>query len=258
MTTVHPLQRQPVMRAIERAVSAHRSRPWTARGCTDLDDRASHPCGLLHGDISVFAKAGTGPHAGGRLTAELRGLRLLRDRTPVATPAPVGDGVVGPLHQDNRPVPGNRWADFYAERRLRPRLRSAVDSGHLPPDLARGVDRLIARLPRLCGREPRPSLLHGDAQQNNVLTTATGAVLIDVAPHFGHPELDLALLDYFAPVPGAVFDAYREVAPIDPGFGARRELWRLAGYLAVVTVDGTSEFGRPFLGRVADAVAAYR
>ncbi|MFI5890987.1 fructosamine kinase family protein [Actinoplanes sp. NPDC051513] len=67
----------------------------------------------------------------------------------------------------------------------------------------------------------------------------------------------LALLDYFAPVPPIVFDAYREVTPIDATFGDRRELWRLFGYLAVVTVDGDSPFGRPFIGRIAAAVERY-
>nr|CEL13923.1 Ribulosamine/erythrulosamine 3-kinase potentially involved in protein deglycation [Kibdelosporangium sp. MJ126-NF4]CTQ88290.1 Ribulosamine/erythrulosamine 3-kinase potentially involved in protein deglycation [Kibdelosporangium sp. MJ126-NF4] len=168
------------------------------------------------------------------------------------------NGFFGPLRQDNRPVDSNRWADFYAERRLIPRLRSAVDSGHLPTDLAAGVEQLIDRLPALCGPEPRPSLLHGDAQQNNFLTTATDAVLLDASPYFGHPEIDLALVDYFAPVPHDVFAAYGDVTPIDPEFRRRRELWRLFGYLAVITVDGSSAFGRPFLDRIADAITRYR
>jgi fructosamine-3-kinase len=79
-----------------------------------------------------------------------------------------------------------------------------------------------------------------------------------VAPFFGHPEVDLALLDYFGCVPDEVFDAYRDVTPIDQGFWQRRELWRMFAYLAVVTVDGASAFGRPFLNRIADAISLYR
>jgi len=133
-----------------------------------------------------------------------------------------------------------------------------VDSGHLPPPLAAGVERVAGRMLLLAGPEPRPTLLHGDAQQNNFLTDGSGAVLLDACPYFGHPEVDLALLDYFEPVPGEVFDAYREVAPIDPGFWDRRELWRLFGYLAVIAVAGLTDFGRPYLGRIADAVARFR
>jgi fructosamine-3-kinase len=58
--------------------------------------------------------------------------------------------------------------------------------------------------------------------------------------------------------PRDVFYAYRDITPIDPGFRQRRELWRLFGYLAVVAVDGANPFGRPFLGRLAAAVARYR
>jgi fructosamine-3-kinase len=161
------------------------------------------------------------------------------------------NGYFGPLPQDNRPLPD--WPAFYAERRLAPYLRLAVDSGNLPRAVARQVERLIARLPDLCGPDPVPTLLHGDAQQNNFISTAAGAVVIDPAVYYGHPEVDLALVDYFEAVPEALFDGYREVRPIDPGFGERRDLWRLAGYLGCVAVDG----GPAYLHRLASAVRTY-
>jgi fructosamine-3-kinase len=167
-------------------------------------------------------------------------------------------GFFGPLPQDNRPVPENRWADFFRERRLLPLLRTATDSGHLPPALAATVEEIAVRLPELAGPEPRPSLLHGDAQQNNFVSTAVGAVVIDAAPYFGHPEADLALVDYFQPVPDDVLAAYREVLPVDPGFAGRRELWRLPAYLAVVAVAGDTSFGRRYLDHLAAAVRLYR
>jgi fructosamine-3-kinase len=83
-------------------------------------------------------------------------------------------------------------------------------------------------------------------------------VLIDRAPYFGHPEIDLAMLDYFQPVPAAVFDAYREVIAIDAGFAERRDLWWLAGYLAMVAVDGATPLGRRILIRLTDVVWRYR
>ncbi len=312
MTAGHPLLAEAVVAAVERAASAHRGRRWSSSAFTDLDDLASHPCGVLHGEpFSVFAKLGAGPAAAVQFRAERQGLSLLRDLAPVATPTPVAAGVIGvpagslllfealperpprartgadwkaighalaalhgvhqekfglaqlngffgPLPQDNRPVPSNRWADFYAERRLAPYLRSAVDSGRLPPGLAAGVEQIMRRLPSLGGPEPRPSLLHGDAQQHNFVSSPGGAVVIDAAPYFGHPEIDLALIDYFHPVPGELFDAYREVAPADGGFAGRRELWRIFAYLAVLTVDGQASVRREYLARLGDAVRAYQ
>jgi len=167
-------------------------------------------------------------------------------------------GFFGPLPQDNRPVPANRWGAFFAERRLLPLLRTAADSGHLPPALTAGVEQIAARLPALAGPEPRPSLLHGDAQQNNFVSTAAGAFVIDAAPYFGHPEADLALVGYFQPVPDDVLAAYQEILPVDPDFAGRRELWRLPAYLAVIAVAGGTSSGRTYLDRLAAAIKRYR
>jgi fructosamine-3-kinase len=166
------------------------------------------------------------------------------------------DGFFGPLPQDNRPT-GTTWAEFYGERRLRPRLRDAVDSGALPHSVAEGVDAVLARLPALSGPDPRPTLLHGDAQQNNFVSTDAGAFLIDPAPYFGHPEADLALIDYFEPVPVAFFDGYRDRGVIDADFPGRRELWRLHAYLAGVVAEGLSPFGIRLVERIDQALRSY-
>ena len=109
----------------------------------------------------------------------------------------------GPLYQDNRPM--STWAAFYAERRLWPRLIGAIDSGHLSTAAIRQIEKLISRLPDLCGPETAPCLLHGDAQQNNFISTEAGVVVIDPAVYFGHPEMDLAAIDMFQPARQDVF-----------------------------------------------------
>ena len=296
----HPLRDPAILAAVEAAASGHLGRPWRSRGFTSLDDRSSHPCGILHGEgLSVFAKLSTVRE---QLAAEQDGLAFLRQHAGIPTPASVGPGVVdvpggslllsealperlpatrqapdwrsighvlaavhqvhapqfglgqdnffGPLRQDNRPAA--TWAEFYRERRLLPLLDAAISSGHLPAGLAIGLHRIAERLPDLCGPEPRPALLHGDAQQHNFISTAIGAVVIDACPYFGHPEIDLAQLGFFLPVPADVFAAYAETAPIDPGFESRRELWRLATYLAVITVAP----GR-YLARLAAVIRQY-
>ena len=78
VTVTHPLLGPAVRAQIERAASAHRGRRWVAQGFTSLDDRASHPCGILHGaPFSVFAKLGPSAAAREEFTAELAGLRLI-------------------------------------------------------------------------------------------------------------------------------------------------------------------------------------
>lgn len=167
------------------------------------------------------------------------------------------NGYFGQLPQDNTPVPGGTWADFYRERRVLPSLATAVAAGSVDEVTARRVERLLARLDDLAGPEPQPSLLHGDAQHHNFVSTAAGAVVIDPSPYFGHPEFDLALLDYFTPVPDATFNAYAEVQPIAAGFPERRELWRLFAYLGVLTVDAGGHFGRSFIPKFTAALDRY-
>ena len=96
-----------------------------------------------------------------------------------------------------------------------------------------------------------PTLLHGDAQQNNFLSTAAGAVVIDAAPYFGHPEVDLAMLDFFAPVPDAVFrrvsrGAIRSIRNSSAGesCGGSLPTWPSCRWPA------DNDFGRGFLRRL--------
>ena len=156
----------------------------------------------------------------------------------------------GPFYQDNRLM--SDWATFYAERRLWPRLMGAVNAGNMPTSAIQQVEKLISRLPELCGPEVAPTLLHGDAQHHNFVSAAEGAVVIDPAVYYGHPEIDLAYIDYFHPMPEDVFLGYQDELPIDPGFYERRDLWRVYGYLAAVEVEGGA-----YLGKLLNAVQKY-
>jgi fructosamine-3-kinase len=160
------------------------------------------------------------------------------------------DGYFGPLPQENSPLPD--WPSFYAERRLLPGMQRAVDSGNLPASFIHPLERIIARLPSLCGPDVIPTLLHGDAQQNNFISSEAGAYVIDPAIYYGNPEVDLAFVDYFQPVPDDFFAGYQEELPIDPGFWERRPLWRIWGYLAAVTVEGAA-----YLGKLQEAVEKF-
>ncbi|MCY3666917.1 MAG: fructosamine kinase family protein [Gemmatimonadetes bacterium] len=142
------------------------------------------------------------------------------------------DSYWGDFRQNNRPL--DSWNAFFWERWIEPRIAYGLDKGLLTVDLAREVERLARRLDTVCGLCVDPSLVHGDAHQNNILSTSEGPVFVDPNVHFGHPELDLAFVDYFQPVPEALFSAYAEMLPIDEDFSDRRELWRMPFYLTMV------------------------
>ena len=145
-------------------------------------------------------------------------------------------GYFGPLYQDNRAM--DDWLAFFTERRLWPRFMGAIESGNLPTTAIRQIEKLISRLPALDIPRVDPVLLHGDAQHNNFISTEKGAVVVDPAIYYGNPEVDLAYVDYFQPVPEDLFMGYRDVLPIEPGFNQRRALWCVPTDLAMVTVEG--------------------
>src|SRR3982074_2587315 len=62
VTVIHPLLDAEVKSAIEREASRHLGHAWVSDAFTDLDDRASHRCGILHGrPLSLFAKLSRDP-----------------------------------------------------------------------------------------------------------------------------------------------------------------------------------------------------
>jgi fructosamine-3-kinase len=118
-----------------------------------------------------------------------------------------------------RNVPGGDWPGWYAEHRVLPYVRGAVDRGTLRPGEAAVFERLCVRLPDLAGPAEPPARLHGDLWNGNVLWGADGEVrLIDPAAHGGHRETDLAMLELFGcPHLDRVLAGYEEAAPLVPG-----------------------------------------
>ncbi|MZF90824.1 fructosamine kinase family protein [Streptomyces sp. SID5643] len=118
---------------------------------------------------------------------------------------------------------GADWPRWYAEQRVLPYLRQAVDQGTVLAGEAPVVERLCERLPALAGPAEPPARLHGDLWSGNVLWAADGEVrLIDPAAHGGHRETDLAMLRLFGcPHLERVLDGYQEAAPLADGWAGR-------------------------------------
>lgn len=122
-----------------------------------------------------------------------------------------------------RNVTGDDWPGWYAEHRVLPYLRTAVDDGTVTAGEAGAVERVCERLPELAGPAEPPARLHGDLWNGNVLWGADGHVrLIDPAAHGGHRETDLAMLALFGcPELDAVLAGYQEAAPLAGGWRTR-------------------------------------
>ncbi|MET7475588.1 fructosamine kinase family protein [Streptomyces sp. NPDC005648] len=151
-----------------------------------------------------------------------------------------------------RNIRGTDWPSWYAEHRVLPYLRAAVDGGTIRVAETAVVERVCERSPELAGPAEPPARLHGDLWNGNVLWGADGHVwLIDPAAHGGHRETDLAMLRLFGcPHLERIVDGYGQQAPLADGWADRIALHQLFPLLVHAVL-----FGR---GYAEQALAAAR
>ena len=149
--------------------------------------------------------------------------------------------------------PCESWAEFYADRRLRPLARMASDQHALPPDVVAGIETIADRIDDLGGPAEPPARLHGDLWAGNRVVDGSGrSWLIDPAAHGGHREFDLAMMRLFGGFGPEAFAAYDEAHPLADGWRDRVELHQIAP-LAVHAI----KFGGGYVEATARAVARY-
>ncbi|RSN13606.1 fructosamine kinase family protein [Amycolatopsis roodepoortensis] len=164
-----------------------------------------------------------------------------------APPDGPADAWIGLAPMENKR--GDDWPAWYAEHRVLPYVRRAVDEGTLTGDEAAVIEQACARLPEVS--EP-PARLHGDLWNGNVLWGAVEASLIDPAAHGGHRETDLAMLQLFGcPLLDRVLAAYQEVAPLADGWTDRIGAHQLFPLLVHTVL-----FGRSYAGQAVAAAKA--
>ena len=131
------------------------------------------------------------------------------------------------------------WPTYHARARLEPLLRMAVDAAAVPEGGRAGVERVIDRLPDLCGPAEPPARLHGDLWSGNVMAGPDGSPwLIDPSAYGGHREVDLAMLQLFGSPGAELFDAYQDVHPLADGWRDRVALHQLLPLLVHAVLFG--------------------
>nr|WP_107908452.1 fructosamine kinase family protein [Streptomyces chartreusis] len=182
-----------------------------------------------------------GPDAGSaeRLGRELAALHAC-GAPAFGAPPPGGpeDAYIGLAPMRN--VTGPDWPRWYAEHRVLPYLRGAVDDSTIRSAEAPLIERVCERLPELAGPAEPPARLHGDLWNGNVLWGTDGhAWLIDPAAHGGHRETDLAMLHLFGcPHLDRILDGYQDAAPLAAGWADRIALHQLFPLLVHAVLFG--------------------
>lgn len=171
--------------------------------------------------------------------------------------APTEDSAFG-FFQDNfvgaRPQINTRcdsWISFFRDYRLAPQFKAA-DSYFSSRDRTLNT-RLMDHLDEFLVEPEKPSLVHGDLWNGNVMCGPDGkAMLIDPACYIGHAEVDLAMTELFGGFPHSFYASYNEVRPLQPGYPTRRNLYNLYQLLNHLNL-----FGPGYLGSVQSIVEKY-
>ncbi len=108
------------------------------------------------------------------------------------------DTQIGGLKQINKK--DNNWIDFFRERRLGYIFRVINESRPMEQEINNKIEILLNKLDNFIPKNPRPSLLHGDLWEGNILFNNNNFVgLIDPGSFYGHNELEVAYLRWFNP-----------------------------------------------------------
>ena len=176
---------------------------------------------------------------GARLGAAMAGLHRVIGHSFGWT----GDNFIGATPQHNAPLPG--WPHFFGERRLRPQLQIALQSGMDKTLVAKGY-AVIERLGGLfIDYQPAPSLLHGDLWSGNAAQCRDGVtVIFDPACYYGDRETDIAMAELFGGFPANFYAAYRAAWPLDSGYETRKPLYNLYHILNHFNLFGSAYLGQ--------------
>lgn len=157
---------------------------------------------------------------------------------------------IGALPQYNPQLAS--WPEFYAQARLQPQLKMAIERKVIGPQEAYQLEQLIAKLPDIL--EPAsPSLIHGDLWNGNFLVDKRGqAVLVDPAACYASQEMDLAMTRLFGGFDAAFYAAYEEAWPLERGHKERVSIYQLYYLLVHLNL-----FGRSYWSAIKNSLKSY-
>ena len=159
------------------------------------------------------------------------------------------DNYIGLTPQKNSYT--KKWIPFFRDMRLEPMFR-LCDSHFTDSDRAKHT-KLLDNLEKFLVEPEKPSLLHGDLWNGNVMCGSDGkAILIDPASYAGHREADLAMTELFGGFPEEFYAAYKEVSPLQENYEERRDLYNLYHILNHLHL-----FGEQYLEAVRSIVDEY-
>jgi fructosamine-3-kinase len=156
------------------------------------------------------------------------------------------------------PQRSSAWADVFAARLAEVRAQPEVIA-RLESDVLAKVDSAIDAVPFALADSGRPTLVHGDVWDGNMIVRREDdrwrlAALVDPALQYADVELELAYLEVFDVSRDSFFAAYTNQRALRPGYEERRLFYWLHTALVHVALFG-DRFFCEFTAATADSIS---
>ena len=120
------------------------------------------------------------------------------------------------------------WAVFFAEKRLNVIFETICKTNPMPKKINQNLENLIRSLNEKIPSNPKPSLLHGDLWEGNILFNNGKFVgLIDPGSFYGHNEMEIAYLRWFNLIGEDFIKKYSEFISIDKMYFSYEPIYQL-------------------------------
>ena len=126
------------------------------------------------------------------------------------------DTQIGGLKQINSK--SKNWKEFYTDKRLSYIFDLVNKNKPMDKSINTKIDLLIKKMDNFIPTNPRPSLLHGDLWEGNILFKNRKFVgFIDPGSFYGHNELEISYLRWFNPkfIDNNFLDKYNDHIKVD-------------------------------------------
>ena len=138
------------------------------------------------------------------------------------------DTQIGGLRQINSY--SKNWAEFYRDKRLYYIFDLINKKQPMNSDINTKINLLLKKIDNFIPNKPKPSLLHGDLWEGNILfknKKFTG--FIDPGSFYGHNELEVSYLRWFDPrfIDKNFLDRYNDFISIDKNYLEYEPIYQL-------------------------------
>ena len=126
------------------------------------------------------------------------------------------DTQIGGLKQINSK--SKNWKEFYTDKRLSYIFDLVNKNKPMDKSINTKIDLLIKKMDNFIPTNPRPSLLHGDLWEGNILFKNKKFIgFIDPGSFYGHNELEISYLRWFNPkfIDNNFLDKYNDHIKVD-------------------------------------------